>query len=107
MTCMRPAAAPPPPPPPPPSFKSDRTFFLSRQIPKNQERIRLPPQDCRAGEGRGEAGYRAIVAMEWFDVQLNRPIDPQKFIYQPAGIPLIDTTEAYLKTLNLATPGSK
>jgi hypothetical protein len=61
------------------------------------------PTPERAGQGRGEAaGYRTIVSMEWFDVQLNRPIDPQKFIYQPTGVTMTDKTEAYLKTLNLA-----
>ena len=57
----------------------------------------------RAGEGRGEAaGYRPIVSIDWFDVHLNRPIDPQKFVYQPTGVQQVDTTEAFLKTLNLA-----
>jgi len=61
-----------------------------------------------AGEGRGEAaGYRAIVSIEWFDVQLNRPIDPQKFVYQPTGVQQTDATEAFLKSLNLSPATAK
>jgi hypothetical protein len=60
----------------------------------------------RAGEGSAEpAGYRSLVTIEWFDVQLNRPIDPRKFIYQPGTQGYDDKTEAYLKTLNL-TPAA-
>jgi hypothetical protein len=53
-----------------------------------------------AGQGGAAPSYRAIVSMEWFDVQINRPIDPQKFVYQPTG--WTDATEAFLKALNLA-----
>jgi hypothetical protein len=60
----------------------------------------------RAGQGGNASGYPAIVSMEWFDVRINRPIDPQKFIYQPTAQPWSDTTEAYLKNLNLA-PAAK
>jgi hypothetical protein len=57
----------------------------------------------RAGEGGEAPGYRPIVAMQWFDVRVNQPIDPRKFIYQPVGQPWIDATEQCLKTLNLIT----
>jgi len=58
-----------------------------------------------AGQGGGAPGYRAIVSMEWFDVQINRPIDPQKFVYQPTG--WTDATEVFLKALNLAPAAPK
>jgi hypothetical protein len=52
-------------------------------------------------------GYRAIVTLELFDVHVNVQIDPRQFTFQaPAGTPVTEATEGYLKSLNLA-PAAK
>ncbi len=76
-------------------------------FPYRIEYLRRKSNSTASGAGQGGAapGYRSIVSMEWFDVQINRPIDPQKFVYQPTG--WTDGTEVFLKTLNLAPTAPK
>ena len=75
-------------------------------FPCRVEYLRRKSNSATGGAGQEGAapGYRAIVSMEWFDVQINRPIDPQKFVYQPTG--WTDATEVFLKALNLAPGGA-
>lgn len=54
------------------------------------------------GEEDGGGDYRAIVSMQWFDVRINRPIDPQKFVYQPTGQAFTDGTDECIKSLGLS-----
>lgn len=60
----------------------------------------------RAGEGSGVPGYRMIVEIKWFDVYINRPIDPKVFVYQPS-IQATDGTDRFLKSLNLTAAQAK
>ena len=60
----------------------------------------------RGGEGGAPPGYRAIVTINWFDVKINQPIDPQKFVYQPSG-QAADATTQCLKELHLLTTAQK
>ena len=42
-----------------------------------------------------------MVLLELFEVQLNIPVDPRLFVYNPGGLEASDQTTAYLKSLRL------
>jgi len=42
---------------------------------------------------------RALVVMQLYDVMLNVPIDPKRFLYSPADLPWNDETERFLSGL--------
>ena len=44
---------------------------------------------------------RALVTMDLFEVNINVPIDPARFIYSPGDIEFSDQTAAFLQTLGL------
>jgi hypothetical protein len=44
---------------------------------------------------------RELVTMEWLDVVMDRPVDPGRFEYNPAGLKFTDTTSAFIKRLKV------
>jgi len=46
---------------------------------------------------------RTLVAMEFFEVRLNIPIDPATFTYHPGSVQPIDATESYLNRVGRNT----
>jgi hypothetical protein len=48
------------------------------------------------------AADRVLLVMEFYEVQINGPIDPRQFVYSPAGLPIVDQTAAYLTLLGLS-----
>jgi hypothetical protein len=53
-------------------------------------------------EAAALAGAKSLVVMEMFDVQLNDPIDPARFLYDPGNLKRINGTDRFLKRLGLA-----
>ena len=51
-------------------------------------------------ESEGEDG-RAIVTLELFDVVLNGPIEPERFLYNPGSVDPHDMTESFLQSLGV------
>ncbi len=58
-------------------------------------------QHNRAGEGHFGGEMLPIVVVEFCDVRLNTPIDPQQFEYRPVNVDVVDTTQPLLKGLGL------
>lgn len=56
------------------------------------------------GAGEGEPPTRPILILEFFDVEFDRPLDPLQFTYKPDGQEVLDTTEEFLKRLQLTPP---
>ncbi|MCH8922929.1 MAG: hypothetical protein IIA67_07250 [Planctomycetes bacterium] len=52
-------------------------------------------------EASALAGAKSLVIMEWFDVRLNDPIDPARFLYDPGNLKRINGTDRFLKRLGL------
>jgi len=56
-----------------------------------------------SGKGRGGDADRAemlpMVTVEFYEVRLNTPINPREFDYQPGSADVLDTTAAYIKSL--------
>jgi hypothetical protein len=50
--------------------------------------------------GQGGAG-EILVAIDWFEVQFNVPIQPTRFTYNPGARPFSDDTRALLQRLGL------
>jgi len=48
-----------------------------------------------------EPTSRALVTMDLYEVNINVPIDPTQFIYNPPGLQPIDQTQHYLESLGL------
>lgn len=42
---------------------------------------------------------RPLVTMQWYDVQLNAPVDPNRFIYHPGDLKPVDRTQEFLDSL--------
>jgi hypothetical protein len=53
----------------------------------------------RAGDG--EKGPTAVMVLELYEVQLNSPVDPLQFVYNPATARYTDETDAYLSVHGL------
>ena len=59
---------------------------------------------CRRVErsrAEGQVESRVLVAMELFEVNLNLPINPARFVYNPGDMKISDRTDAFLERLNL------
>ena len=52
-----------------------------------------------AGQGRGVA--QPIVTVEFFEVNLNVPVDPNRFRYNPGNLECIDRTQEFLQKLGV------
>jgi hypothetical protein len=51
-----------------------------------------------------DAPLEPIAVLELFDVEIDGPIDPASFYYQPAATGLMDLTDQHVKTLSLFRP---
>ena len=59
-------------------------------------------RDRKASDEAGAlAGAKSLVIMEMFDVQLNEPIDPARFLYDPGNLKRTNGTDRFLKRLGL------
>ena len=59
-------------------------------------------RDGKAADEAGAlAGARSLLIMEMFDVQLNEPIDPARFLYDPGNLKRTNGTDRFLKRLGL------
>ena len=56
-------------------------------------------------EASALAQAKSLVVMEMFDVQLNDPVDPNWFLYDPGNLKRINGTERFLKRLGLTGEG--
>ncbi len=56
------------------------------------------------GKKGAPATLQPQLVVEWFEVQLGAPIDPQRFAYEPGNRAKVDETAAYLKRLGIAEP---
>ncbi len=68
-------------------------------FPYRIEYRRRTAQQGRGGDSGGE--MLPIVVVEFCDVRLNTPIDPQQFEYRPVNVDVVDTTQPLLKGLGL------
>ncbi len=84
----------------PPHLPDHVLLFLGRldEFPCRIEYRRDPG----AGKGREASGGRSLVTMELFQVNLNAPIHPTRFIYSPGDLEFSDRTSQFLRDLGLA-----
>lgn len=52
-------------------------------------------------EYRRDSASRYLLVMDWVEVNLNVPIDPNRFLYQPGQVEVADITRQFLSTLDL------
>ena len=61
-------------------------------------RRRPPPQK---GKSDAAAEMATVLVVELFEVRINDAVDPRQFIYQPAGVDVLDMTDYTLKSRGL------
>lgn len=72
-------------------------FLLARDdpFPYRVEYRRTLPRS----RGSDAAKSRPVVTMELSDIDINLPIDPERFVYNPGGLQFFDETNKFLKSL--------
>jgi hypothetical protein len=77
------------------------TIMLGRDdlFPYRIEYARRQPVDKKKPSASGQ--MKQIVLLELFEVQLNVPVDPRLFVYNPGGLEPTDQTTTFLKSLRL------
>ncbi|MGA2619253.1 MAG: hypothetical protein ABSF26_16720 [Thermoguttaceae bacterium] len=80
-----------------PRYLPDRVIILLGQEDLFPYRIDY----CRGGRGEGADGRqgRSLTTLEFFEVNLNAPVDAGQFVYAPGALPVCDETEQYLQSL--------
>jgi hypothetical protein len=68
-------------------------------FPYRMEFRRRPPPE--KGKNNSSAEMSPVLVVELFEVRLNDAVDPRQFVYQPAGVDILDMTEHVLKSRGL------
>lgn len=55
----------------------------------------------KAFEGAKPGDCRYLLVMDWVEVNLNVPVDPNRFLYHPGQLEVNDATQQFLNTLDL------
>ncbi len=80
-----------------PPYLPDRVIILLGQDDSFPYRIDYR----RGGPGQGADGRqgRSLTTLEFFEVNLNAPVDAGQFLFAPGNLPVCDETEQYLQAL--------
>ena len=82
-----------------PEHLPDRVVLFIGAEDRFPYRIEYRRRSTEADSDSGNSGGREIVTMEWLDVVMDRPVDPRRFEYNPAGLGYEDTTAKFLARL--------
>ena len=83
-----------------PKHLPDRVLLLIGQEDLFPYRIEYRRQVEKKEAGGGEES-RAVVTMELYEVNLNAPVEPRRFLYNPGSMEPEDQTQAFLLSLGV------